>query len=84
LEEDLITGTQSQKNSMSVKFSGELFLSPDEEILAICSESLLQFVKVASLKKSNNIEAPPVPNLNESNHYLWVDNTHFLGWKFEG
>ena len=46
---------QNQKTSMSVKFSGELFLSPDEEILVICSESLLQFVKVASLKKSNNI-----------------------------
>jgi hypothetical protein len=40
---------------MSIKFSGELFLSPDEETLAICSESFLQFVKVASLKKSNNM-----------------------------
>ena len=82
LETDLIAEKQNPKGSMSISFSGELFLSPDEEILAICSESFMQFVKISSLGSHNNIEVPPVPNLNEANHYLWVDNTHFLCWKF--
>ena len=43
----LIEGKEEVKELDRIGFSGELFLSPAEELLAICTDSLIRIMKMS-------------------------------------
>ena len=81
LENNFKTGRNDKSNFDKLDFAGELFLSPNEELLAICSHSLVQIVIMTELPA---ISLVPIPNSHNCHRFLWVDDNHLLLWNFMG
>jgi hypothetical protein len=81
LEHQIRQGKQQAAEPSKIDFAGELFLSPNEELLAICTHSLIQIVSMSSLPAITTV---PIANTYNCQRFLWVGDGHLLLWNFLG
>lgn len=72
LDTQLIEGKQDLSGVDKIDCSGSLFLSPNQELLAICSDSFILIVKMRTLPK---MTLEPIENVQKCQKYMWVTDT---------